>query len=677
MRKSSMFYGAIALSVSIGLLVLWMTRKPDPLERALELAGSNRTELEKVLEHYSKTEADSLKLKAAEFLIANMPGHFSYDTTMLSIYRPALVTYDSLIRYRKKHPELNLINRMDTVWRNILQTHNIYEDIYNQPVWEDTKYITSEFLIQDINKAFDDLEKSPYSDSIPIADFLEYVLPYRKQQGLCLENWRSYFCNDKLYDESYKHPMPIQQLIDSISYRYSDFIHTYNIMPEYPYLKLTDFFISKRADCSTKCWFNAMLFASAGIPVAIDFVPAWGNRNDKHQWNALIYNGRSHPFESFLENNRWRYKKLYNNHSTDPQYGDFRLAKVYRYSYKNQYDGPVSDPNVAKSDIPHLFLNIKKTDVSSEYFETCDVVIDLVNNPTNIRYAYLCTFSRDELIPVQWGKIEGNKAIFKNMGKDVVYVVTYCQQGSLIPASQAFLLDYSGKKIYFSPTKDTVHLTLKRKYPVFPVKLGWSESLVNGKFQGANRVDFSDAVDLHTIEQNPDFIFQTVPIHINSTFRYVRFLFDKNKYGNLAEVKFYTLLKGKQTELYGKMIYSSELISDVVGKALDDDIETFVTPYMPGRYTTYQWWVGMDFGTEHKIVAVGFCPRTDKNNIFPSLNYDLLYWNNGWNSLGKQQAITNELIYNVPNNALLILRCLDEGKEERIFTHENGKQVWR
>ena len=31
---------------------------------------------------------------------------------------------------------------------------------------------------------------------------------------------------------------------------------------------------------------------------------------------------------------------------------------------------------------------------------------------------------------------------------------------------------------------------------------------------------------------------------------------------------------------------------------------------------------------------------------------------------------------NVPDNALLLLRNLTKGKEERIFTYEDGKQVW-
>ena len=44
----------------------------SPLEVSLQLAGDNRYELEKVLRYYQKDPSDSLKYKAACFLIQNM-----------------------------------------------------------------------------------------------------------------------------------------------------------------------------------------------------------------------------------------------------------------------------------------------------------------------------------------------------------------------------------------------------------------------------------------------------------------------------------------------------------------------------------------------------------------------------------------------------------------------------
>lgn len=51
----------------------------SPLEQALSKSGKNRMQLEQVLKHYSLHPADSLKYRAACYLIANMPGHGWYE----------------------------------------------------------------------------------------------------------------------------------------------------------------------------------------------------------------------------------------------------------------------------------------------------------------------------------------------------------------------------------------------------------------------------------------------------------------------------------------------------------------------------------------------------------------------------------------------------------------------
>ena len=65
------------------------------------------------------------------------------------------------------------------------------------------------------------------------------------------------------------------------------------------------------------------------------------------------------------------------------------------------------------------------------------------------------------------------------------------------------------------------------------------------------------------------------------------------------------------------------------------------------------------------------------NCVQPGDVYELFYWQDGWKSLGQKTAATIYLVYNnVPKNAVLWLRNLTEGIEERIFTYENDKQVW-
>lgn len=66
----------LVLAMFIPLFISGCVTKVDRLEYALEFAGENRRELEKVLEYYSD---DSLKYRAAYFLIENMPRWYAYD----------------------------------------------------------------------------------------------------------------------------------------------------------------------------------------------------------------------------------------------------------------------------------------------------------------------------------------------------------------------------------------------------------------------------------------------------------------------------------------------------------------------------------------------------------------------------------------------------------------------
>ena len=89
-------------------------------------------------------------------------------------------------------------------------------------------------------------------------------------------------------------------------------------------------------------------------------------------------------------------------------------------------------------------------------------------------------------------------------------------------------------------------------------------------------------------------------------------------------------------------------------------------------------WVGMDFGKPVDISRVTCIMRGDGNDIEIGNEYELFFWQQGkWQSLGRQTGKDIYLEYeNCPSNALFLLRNLTKGKEERIFTYEDGRQVW-
>lgn len=74
--------------VGISLLLLGSCRMPTPtpgVEEALSKAGSNRNELFRVIRHYQEG-TDSLKLKAALFLIENMADKYYYTGKAIDEY---------------------------------------------------------------------------------------------------------------------------------------------------------------------------------------------------------------------------------------------------------------------------------------------------------------------------------------------------------------------------------------------------------------------------------------------------------------------------------------------------------------------------------------------------------------------------------------------------------------
>jgi hypothetical protein len=73
------------------------SRKTLDLELALSMAGANRPELEKVLAHYSADAADSLKYRAACFLIENMIYH--YEACSIFI-RNLVMPFNNLFNYK-------------------------------------------------------------------------------------------------------------------------------------------------------------------------------------------------------------------------------------------------------------------------------------------------------------------------------------------------------------------------------------------------------------------------------------------------------------------------------------------------------------------------------------------------------------------------------------------------
>ena len=89
--------------------------------------------------------------------------------------------------------------------------------------------------------------------------------------------------------------------------------------------------------------------------------------------------------------------------------------------------------------------------------------------------------------------------------------------------------------------------------------------------------------------------------------------------------------------------------------------------------------ITVDFGKEVYIDRLVYTPRNDDNYIRVGDLYEIGYNDGyeGWKYIAKQKATKDTLIFhNIPKGALLHLRNLTRGKEEKVFYSENGKQVF-
>ena len=155
---------------------------PEDVQEALKLARRNVVELERVLNYY---KTDSLKYKAACFLIANMPYHGSREEVSLSNeYVDYFTTTDSLFNLyfggmTAKQIKTRAFKIPDSI-RNRLSS--IYNE-FPQPVYskgkKDIETVSADFLIDNIETAFSLWRSSPLLKDMSFDEFKESVLPYR------------------------------------------------------------------------------------------------------------------------------------------------------------------------------------------------------------------------------------------------------------------------------------------------------------------------------------------------------------------------------------------------------------------------------------------------------------------------------------------------------------------
>lgn len=633
----------------------------DYLEDALRFAGANRTEMEKVLAHYRQNPADSLKYRAAVFLIENMKGHYSYKyPDYLQLYYDELSNSVSLDYSGDANKQ---------IIENISAKYN--DNQINEIVW-DIQILTSGYIIENIERAFDDWENGEWATHISFDDFCEYLLPYKGSELQPLDNWREY-ARDMLksdidllnYCDLYKNLA--FQAATSVSKEIIGLnrqVYPTGGINSIPIRDIQTIIKMPYGSCEDHTFLALPIMRSKGIPIMEDFTPQWPFQALGHSWNIILNNyGKNMVFSAGTSN------------PGEPHKPDEKIAKVFRKCYAINRE--ISSIHLAVSSVSTAFNNVYIKDVTNEYMVTHNIEIEIPAKYRNKhKYAYLAVFDNKNWIPVQYGKVNSKKVLFKSMGGNCMYMPVFYGGNGVIPFSSPFYISPDGKIHRFETNKTlTENINIHRKYFIAKHCYGVGVRMQGGRFEAANRADFKDAVLLYKI---PNLTVQSGIIKtdtIDTAYRYWRYYSADSAYSNVAELYFFEKDTGR--ELRGNVIGTKGSYNGnpmcTKEAVFDRDPLTFFDAPKPS-----DTWVGMDFGEPIKLDHISYTPRGDGNDITPDDTHELLFWSdNRWISLGRKVANDIVLVYeNVPVNTIYWIRNHTRGKDERIFTYENGKQIW-
>jgi uncharacterized protein YlbG (UPF0298 family) len=595
-------------------------------------------------------KGNSLEKESLNFLLYNMLFHnFNYGDKEYS--------YGMIINNFAGQKDL-LLGKLDSM--------NLVRYGYSKTL-NDSNYVSPEYLIKNLNLAYQIFNNTSWKDSVSHNIFNNYVLPYKYTSSpAAIFDWRQSVLDKYLSEnDSSIFQKGIKGAASQVYSWFKKRKFEVRLTNGYNFPQLSAHSVLKLpiGSCHELSTIGVLNLRALGIPAAIDKTPNYLNVNGGHEWCSAILDAKhcvpfdlSSPyFEVFKKPER-------------------KLSKVFRQAFMpilgNHYNqrGYVSQ-------LPSFLNDPFLEDVTANYCKTQNVILPIENSERIIsKFVYISVFNYPEWKIVDWGTVRNGKAYYHELAVDGIYLpVDISQDGSIKAISKAFLLDKSGNIQHFNP--DVIHpisVNLLRKHPDF-FRHG---KMKGGKFQAANKDDFSDAIDLFTIDNFSNDHFEHIKIGNDSKFRYYRYLSPNSSHGNIAEIEFIKSGKLLNGHVIGTVGSFNNLKNNTKEAAFDKNPLTFFDSKVED---VSNCWVGIDLGYKESISGIRYLARTDLNGVYPGNEYELFYWDSKWISLGTNyiNSDQNALVYNnVPMNSVLWLRNKTSGKEERIFTYENGKQLW-
>lgn len=584
------------------------------LETALIQAGGNRAELEKVLNHYAE---DSLKYKAACFLIENMPYHYYYTGEEVDYEKQ----FFKMLHETTLSPE---------VIADSLNRGKMNEQFGKTELKYDIQEMDSAYLVRNIDWAFKVWHEQPWGKKVSFENFCEYMLPYRVGDE-CPVEWR-----ERLYDK-------YNSLLDSI-----------RLKPEsvYPWIVVDAF---------------TYIYRALGIPSGCDEMLMRGDNNVLHYWNFVPDDHCDAFFCSLLYPG-----PLIQSHTYDAPRG-----KVYRRMFSVNRD-MMEMMNQPLEKIHPTFRYPLMQDVTDIYSD-CEQTIHIPESrflirPEQDEVIYLCLPSHMEWVPVAVSKCKDGQVSFENVDGNAVFCLSVYRDKKLLPISVPFWVHKELKYFrYFGNGEEMEQVTILHKFNLFIEP--FIDRMVGGVFEGSNDAGFRKKDTLYLIEEKPVRLYNVAYVDKSKGYRYLRYYGPAGSYCNISEVGFYGEM-GDTIPLKGEVIGTPGSFDGDKGhwymSAFDGD------PYTSFDYKQPDGgWAGIDFGKPVSVGKIVFTPRNRVNFIRKGDKYELFYaGKGGWISAGTTVANSDSLVYNVPKGALLYLKNHSGGVDERIFECVDGEQVF-
>lgn len=650
-----------ALLIAIG--ISGIPQKENALEMALQSAGDNRSELEKVLCRYQREASDSLKYKAACFLIENMPFYIYSESKQLENYK----SYYAWLKPSKGKTAQQVADSVKKVY-GPMEAPSRKRDVIE---------IDSAYLCHNIDWAFKVWREQPWGKNISFETFSEYLLPYRINDEP-LAYWR------EMYYEKYNPLLDSLRMSDSLDIedpvvvarylmkRLPDQNHYYTSVVPYSFGHIgPDHVQSLSGTCREVTDFAVYLFRALGIPCAVDHIPMRSTVNVGHFWLTFWDKDGTEYMTNFpdsielVSRNWWNYKD--------------DSPKIYRYTFS--VNRTLYEQMAEYGEAVYPFWRLPKfTDVTCHYDKFFKAELNIPHEKQyrtkhNGKIAYLCVSSQSNWVPVDWAEYDSVGLVFRNVRIGAIMRVATYANGRLCFLTDPFCVDKeSGVVCYYPARGNQEDVLLYAKCDISSEDL-FRARMVGGVFEGSNHPDFKKKDTLYIIKEKPGRLCTSVEISPVQSYRYLRYVGPSGSACNVAEVAFYE--KGGTFALSGKVLGTP-------GCFQQDGTHEYTNVFDGKTWTSFDYlkndggWAGLDLGRKVHVSRIVYTPRNRDNYIRPGDIYELFYCDRDWKSLGVIQAVSDSLKFSgVPSNALLFLHNHTRGKDERIFLYKDGEQLWK